>query len=55
VVSVPAAMSAVHEQMQHRAQQEQHIRQDPEDVRTVFHDEEEGGNGKECQKDLAPQ
>jgi hypothetical protein len=53
MVSVPAAMPAVHEQMQHGAQEEQHIRQDTEHVRPVFYDEEERGNGKKRQEDLA--
>jgi hypothetical protein len=44
-------MPAVHEQMQHGTQKEQHIRQDTEDMRSVFQQEEEGRNGEEPEQD----
>jgi hypothetical protein len=41
----------MHEQMQHGTQEEQDVRQDTEDVRAVFHEEEKRDNGAGCQED----
>jgi hypothetical protein len=40
-----ATVAPMHEQMQHGTEEEQHIRQDTEDVCAVFHDQEKCGNG----------
>jgi hypothetical protein len=43
-------MAAVQEQMQYRAQQEQHKRQGAKHMRPVLHDQEERGNGQEAEQ-----
>jgi hypothetical protein len=53
MAGVPSTVPAVHEQMQHGTQEEQHIRQDTKHMRAVFHDEEERGNGEEGEEDLS--
>jgi hypothetical protein len=44
-------MSAVQEQMEHGTQEEQHIRQDSEDVGAVFQNQEERRNSQEREED----
>jgi hypothetical protein len=46
-----AAMSAVQEQMQHGAQEKQYIRQNTDDVRAVFQNQEERRNSQEREED----
>jgi len=51
MIRVCAAMSAVQEQMEHGTQEEQHIRQDTDDVGAVFQNQEERRNSQEREED----
>jgi hypothetical protein len=46
-------MAAVQEQVQHGTQEEQHIRQDLDDVGAMFQQQEERRNSKEREEDQA--
>ena len=43
-------MSPVHEQVEERAGQQQEVREDPEQMRPVFRDQEERGDRKESEQ-----
>ena len=45
VVARVPIVPAAHEHVQQRTQEEQHVRQDAEDVGSVFGQEEESGDG----------
>ena len=47
MIRMRAAMSAVQEQMQHGAQEEQQVREHAEDMCPVFREEKKRGNGEE--------
>jgi proteasome assembly chaperone (PAC2) family protein len=51
VVRVCATMAAVQEQMQHGTQEEQHIRQDIDNVGTMFQYQEERRDSQEGEED----
>ena len=51
MIRMRAAMSAVQEQMEHGAQEEQYIRQNTDDVRAVFQNQEERSNSQEREED----
>jgi hypothetical protein len=47
MIGVSMAVPAMHEQMQHGAQEEQEIRECTKDMRPVFREEKKRSNGKE--------
>ena len=51
VVCAMVTVPAVHEKMQKRAQKQQSVWQEAEEVRGMLGDEEESGDGKESDQD----
>ena len=51
VTGVPAAVPAVHEQMQHGAEEEQHVRERTEHMRPMLRDEKEPRNSEKGEQD----
>ena len=51
MVGMAMLVPAMHEQMQHRTQEEQQVREHAEDMRPVFREEKKRGNGEECEQD----
>jgi hypothetical protein len=51
MIGMSMTVLAMHQPMQHGAQEEQQVREHAEDMRPMFREEKKHGNGKVCEQD----